>query len=131
MSGHFEPDLPGGLPSKALGVLHLFQQEHVSTPVLGHFRDESGPTLWSPLFSTNQTLIEHLFFQPAEIIPQFSTIEYTITRVPTSPPIFVYVVDTCVDYEELSALKESLQVNLIHFRLSSCPASSPLFLYQC
>uniref|UniRef100_A0A646QFP1 Protein transport protein SEC23 n=1 Tax=Hemiscolopendra marginata TaxID=943146 RepID=A0A646QFP1_9MYRI len=50
--------------------------------------------------------------QPAELIPQFSTIEYTITRASCPPPIFLMVVDTCIDEEELSALKESLQMSL-------------------
>jgi protein transport protein SEC23 len=51
-----------------------------------------------------------IFLQPAELIPQFSTLEYTITRIPPMPPIFLFCVDTCVDEDELSALKESLQV---------------------
>jgi len=50
--------------------------------------------------------------QPAELIPQYSTIEYTITRAQCMPPIFLLVVDTCVDEEELAALKESLQMSL-------------------
>ena len=51
------------------------------------------------------------------MIPQFSTIEYTITRVPVMPPIFLFVVDTCMDEEELSALKESLQVPYLLYKL--------------
>ncbi|XP_013192170.1 protein transport protein Sec23A isoform X2 [Amyelois transitella] len=50
--------------------------------------------------------------QPAELIPNFSTIEYTIARAQTMPPIFLLVVDTCLDEEELSALKDSLQTSL-------------------
>jgi len=50
--------------------------------------------------------------QPAELIPQFSTLEYTITRAPVMPPVFLMVVDTCVDEDELKALKESLQMSL-------------------
>jgi len=50
--------------------------------------------------------------QPAELIPQFSTLEYTITRAPNVPPIFLMVVDTCVDEDELKALKESLQMSM-------------------
>ncbi|KAG1685289.1 Protein transport protein Sec23A [Nymphon striatum] len=50
--------------------------------------------------------------QPAELIPQFSTIEYTITRATCLPPVFLIVLDTCVDEEELNALKESLQMSL-------------------
>jgi protein transport protein SEC23 len=57
--------------------------------------------------------------QPAELIPQFSTIEYTITRVPIMPPIFLFVVDTCMDEEELSALKESLQVRPKNLRINN------------
>jgi len=50
--------------------------------------------------------------QPAELIPAFSTIEYTITRSQFLPPIFIFVVDTCLDEEELLALKDSLQTSL-------------------
>ncbi|CAG9830181.1 unnamed protein product [Diabrotica balteata] len=50
--------------------------------------------------------------QPAELMPMFSTIEYTITRAQCLPPIFLYVVDTCMDDEELGSLKDSLQMSL-------------------
>jgi len=50
--------------------------------------------------------------QPAELIPAFTTLEYIITRAPNTPPIFLFVVDTCMDEEELGALKESLQMSL-------------------
>ncbi|GLV40188.1 Secretory 23 [Carabus blaptoides fortunei] len=50
--------------------------------------------------------------QPAELIPSFSTIEYIITRAQCMPPIFLFVVDTCMDEEELGALKDSLQMSL-------------------
>lgn len=50
--------------------------------------------------------------QPAEIIPQFSTIEYTITRATCHPPVFLIVLDTCMDEEDLQAVKESLQMSL-------------------
>lgn len=42
----------------------------------------------------------------------FSTIEYTIMRAQCLPPIYLYVVDTCMDEEELGALKDSLQMSL-------------------
>lgn len=45
-------------------------------------------------------------------MPTFSTIEYTITRAQCLPPIFLFVVDTCMDDEELGALKSSLQTSL-------------------
>lgn len=50
--------------------------------------------------------------QPAELMPMFSTIEYTITRAQYLPPIYLLVVDTCMDEEELGALKDSLQMSL-------------------
>ncbi|KAK9880508.1 hypothetical protein WA026_011747 [Henosepilachna vigintioctopunctata] len=50
--------------------------------------------------------------QPAELMPMFSTIEYTITRAQCAPPIYLLVVDTCMDEDELSALKDSLQMSL-------------------
>ncbi|XP_076441689.1 protein transport protein Sec23A-like isoform X2 [Babylonia areolata] len=50
--------------------------------------------------------------QPAEIIPQFSTLEYTITRATCHPPIFLIVLDTCMEEEDLQAVKESLQMSL-------------------
>lgn len=45
-------------------------------------------------------------------MPPFSTLEYTITRAQCLPPIYLYVVDTCMDDEELGALKDSLQMSL-------------------
>lgn len=50
--------------------------------------------------------------QPAELIPSFSTIEYTIARAPCMPPVFIFLVDTCMDEDELDALKDSLQTSL-------------------
>ncbi|ELU11239.1 hypothetical protein CAPTEDRAFT_163091 [Capitella teleta] len=50
--------------------------------------------------------------QPAELIPQFSTIEYTLTRASANPPVFLIVLDTCMDEEDLQAVKESLQMSL-------------------
>ena len=42
----------------------------------------------------------------------FTTIEYTLSRPATIPPIFLYVVDTCMDEDDLKALRESLVVSL-------------------
>uniref|UniRef100_A0A7N5ZR15 Protein transport protein SEC23 n=1 Tax=Anabas testudineus TaxID=64144 RepID=A0A7N5ZR15_ANATE len=50
--------------------------------------------------------------QPAELLPQFSTIEYVVQRGPQVPLVFLYVVDTCMEDEDLQALKESLQMSL-------------------
>lgn len=50
--------------------------------------------------------------QPAELLPQFSSIEYVVLRGPQLPLIFLYVVDTCMEDEDLQALKESMQMSL-------------------
>uniref|UniRef100_A0A8C1C580 Protein transport protein SEC23 n=2 Tax=Cyprinus carpio TaxID=7962 RepID=A0A8C1C580_CYPCA len=50
--------------------------------------------------------------QPAELLPQFSTIEYVVQRGPQMPLNFLYVVDTCMEDDDLQALKESLQMSL-------------------
>ncbi|EGD80943.1 SEC23B protein [Salpingoeca rosetta] len=49
---------------------------------------------------------------PAELVPQFSTIEYTLQRQATVPPVFLYVVDLCLDEQDLAALKDSLVMSL-------------------
>ena len=41
---------------------------------------------------------------PAELIPQYTTIEYALPRAPASPPIFLWVIDTCMVESELTAL---------------------------
>ncbi|VDM20714.1 unnamed protein product, partial [Hydatigera taeniaeformis] len=46
---------------------------------------------------------------PAELMPQFTTIEYTITKAPTPPPIFLVVMDTCLEEVEFNALKNAIQ----------------------
>uniref|UniRef100_A0A8B9H8T3 Protein transport protein SEC23 n=1 Tax=Astyanax mexicanus TaxID=7994 RepID=A0A8B9H8T3_ASTMX len=45
-------------------------------------------------------------------MPQFSTIEYIVQRGPAAPLVFLYVVDTCLEEEDLQALRESLQMSL-------------------
>ncbi|KAG8449678.1 hypothetical protein GDO86_016355 [Hymenochirus boettgeri] len=50
--------------------------------------------------------------QPAELLAQFSSIEYVVQRGPQMPLIFLYVVDTCMEDEDLQALKESMQMSL-------------------
>ena len=49
---------------------------------------------------------------PAELLPDYTTIEYTLSRQSSVPPIFLFVVDTCLEDEELVALKEALLVSL-------------------
>ncbi|RXG53560.1 Protein transport protein Sec23A [Armadillidium vulgare] len=50
--------------------------------------------------------------QPAELFPNYSTIEYTVMRKQNMPPIFLFVVDTCIDEDELGSLKESITMSL-------------------
>lgn len=49
---------------------------------------------------------------PAELIPQFTTVEYELQTIPVGPPTFMFVVDTCIDEEELVHLKDALQQTL-------------------
>lgn len=45
---------------------------------------------------------------PPELHPTSTTVEYRLARPAPSPPIFLYVVDTCQEEDGLRALKESL-----------------------
>lgn len=49
---------------------------------------------------------------PAELIPQFTTVEYELQSIPVGPPVFLFVVDTCIDEQELIHLRDSLQQTL-------------------
>lgn len=49
---------------------------------------------------------------PPELHPTNTTIEYRLSRPAPSPPIFLYVVDTCQEEDSLAALKESLVMSL-------------------
>lgn len=49
---------------------------------------------------------------PFELDPAASTVEYELSRPPTLPPVFVFVVDLCQDEENLAALRDSLIVAL-------------------
>ncbi|POV95408.1 hypothetical protein PSTT_16264 [Puccinia striiformis] len=49
---------------------------------------------------------------PAELLPKYTTIEYTLNRPAQIPPIFLYVVDTCLDEEDLKALRAELVISL-------------------
>lgn len=49
---------------------------------------------------------------PHELLPTSTTIEYILSRPAQTPPVFLFVVDTCHDEENLQALKDSLIVSL-------------------
>ena len=49
---------------------------------------------------------------PAELLPKYTTIEYTLARPAQVPPIFLFVVDTCLDEDDLKALRDALVVSL-------------------
>lgn len=43
---------------------------------------------------------------------QFTTVEYELQTNPVGPPVFLFVVDTCVDEDELAHLRDALQQTL-------------------
>lgn len=46
---------------------------------------------------------------PAELFPQYTTVEYISTETgPVVPPVFIFVVDTCMIEEEIGYLKSAL-----------------------
>lgn len=50
---------------------------------------------------------------PPEVMESCTTVEYVLPRAPPQPPVFFFVVDTCVEEEEdLQSLKEALIVSL-------------------
>ncbi len=49
---------------------------------------------------------------PAELIPQFTTVEYQLQSQSNGPPCFLFVVDTCIDEDELVHLRDALQQTL-------------------
>jgi protein transport protein SEC23 len=49
---------------------------------------------------------------PAELIHHYSTIEYTLPKLQCHPPIFLFLLDTCMEEDDLQAVKESLQMSL-------------------
>lgn len=49
---------------------------------------------------------------PPELLSQYSTIEYTLSRPAQYPPIFLFVVDTCLDKDDLKALCDAIVVGL-------------------
>jgi protein transport protein SEC23 len=48
---------------------------------------------------------------PPELLPQYTSIEYILNRPPSLPPIFLFVIDTCLNDEDLQAMKDSLIVS--------------------
>ncbi|KAJ2489629.1 GTPase-activating protein S23 [Coemansia sp. RSA 2050] len=45
---------------------------------------------------------------PPELLPRFTTIEYGLSRQSPVAPVFMFVVDICLENDELKALKDSL-----------------------
>lgn len=75
--------------------------------------------LWTCPFCTGRNHFPHHYAEnisesslPAELIPQFTTVEYELQSQPVGPPVFMFVVDTCVDEDELIHLRDALQQTL-------------------
>ena len=46
---------------------------------------------------------------PAELYPESTTVEYRLTKKESNWPIFLFLIDTAVDEDELNELRESIQ----------------------
>ncbi|KAI6096999.1 hypothetical protein EV401DRAFT_2042154, partial [Pisolithus croceorrhizus] len=51
---------------------------------------------------------------PTKLLPKYTTIEYTLSHPVQVPPIFPFVVDTCLDQEDFKALCKAITVSLSH-----------------
>lgn len=49
---------------------------------------------------------------PPELRPNYTTIEYILPRANVVPPVFLFVVDTCMIEKDLAPLKETLLMGL-------------------
>jgi protein transport protein SEC23 len=49
---------------------------------------------------------------PPEVLPKYTTIDYILSRPAQIPPVFLYVVDTCIEEDDLKGLRESLVLSL-------------------
>merc|ERR1711892_1223382 len=50
--------------------------------------------------------------RPCELIPHFTTIEYTLPQRPAPGPVYLFVIDTCMSDDELQSLKDNLVIAL-------------------
>lgn len=50
---------------------------------------------------------------PAELISDYTTVEYRLNKKEANSPAFVFVIDTSVDTDELQELKETIQSSLM------------------
>ena len=50
--------------------------------------------------------------RPCELIPHFTTIEYTLPQRPAPGPVYLFVIDTCMSEDELQSLKDNLVMSL-------------------
>ena len=48
----------------------------------------------------------------AELLPKYTTIEHTLARPAQVPPIFLFVINTCLDEDNLKALRDAIVVSL-------------------
>ncbi|POW19805.1 hypothetical protein PSHT_04243 [Puccinia striiformis] len=71
-------------------------------------RDDLPPVLYEPV--TCKPPCRAILNPYCQI--DYTTIEYTLNRPAQIPPIFLYVVDTCLDEEDLKALRAELVISL-------------------
>ena len=99
------------------GVFTVYLTLHTPTRLFRSQIDIRGKLWICPFCLTRNTFPPHYkdisnTNLPAELLPKYTTIEYTLSRPAPIPPIFLFVVDTCLDEEDLKALRDALVVSL-------------------
>mmetsp|Transcript_470 Transcript_470/g.1093 ORF Transcript_470/g.1093 Transcript_470/m.1093 type:complete len:758 (-) Transcript_470:1-2274(-) len=113
-------------PNKQLADLPVVPYEPVPCKSCGsvlnpHARVDFASKIWiCPFCHTRNHFPSHYAAinennLPAELFPNYGTVEYTLTSsVPPHPPVYVFVLDTCVPEDELNiakaAITQSLQI---------------------
>jgi hypothetical protein len=136
-----------GQSSIHTGTFHLYRIRSLLNNIFGSQIDIRGKLWICPFCLTRNNFPPHYkdisnTNLPAELLPKYTTIEYTLARPAPVPPIFLFVVDTCVDPDDLKALRDAIVVSLgllppyalvglITFGTMVCPYfSSSLFCFK-
>lgn len=96
---------------QVLGLLHLWAAKSVPAALQGYQRAESaGRAHAELLYDRVHAAVGGS--RPLAAPRRFLTLPCTYRRAASVPPVFLYVMDLCMDEEDLQALKESIVMSL-------------------